>query len=236
MKRFYKTAAVVDMAGSGHEQGFLIALDGKEIKTPEKRQGLSPTRALAEAICAEWNEQGDKIDPASMLMAKLQNTALDRVHTRRNDLIAELVKYAGTDLLCYRAEFPEDLARQQADLWQPLLDWVGQNHDIKLVVTTGILHVPQDSGELEKLDGFLGGLDSFHLAAFHNITTLCGSVSIALNVLGGNISAEQAWAAAELDENYQTRQWGKDNEAIFRQENMKKELKAAIDFLALLQR
>lgn len=233
MKRFYKAAAVVATGGS-QEQGFLIALDGKEVKTPEKRLNLSPTKALAEAICAEWNEQGDKIDPASMLMAKLQNTALDRVHTRRDDLIAELVKYAGTDLLCYRAEFPEDLAQQQAGLWQPLLDWVCQNHNIKLVVTTGILHVPQEADELEKLGVFLGGLDSFHLAAFHNITTLCGSVSIALNVLGRNICAEQAWTAAELDENYQIQQWGKDDEAIFRQENMKKELKAAIDFLALL--
>ncbi|MCF6215668.1 MAG: hypothetical protein L3J58_05790 [Emcibacter sp.] len=233
MKRFYKAAAVVATEGS-QEQGFIIELDGKEIKTPEKRPNLSPTRALAEAICAEWNEQGDKIDPASMLMAKLQNTALDRVHTRRSDLIAELVKYAGTDLLCYRAEFPEDLAQQQAGLWQPLLDWVGQNHDIKLVVTTGILHVPQDADELEKLGVFLGGLDSFHLAAFHNITTLCGSVSIALNVLGGNISAEQAWTAAELDENYQTRQWGLDDEAVIRQKNMRADLDAAVQFLSLL--
>jgi len=229
MKRFYKAAAVV-----AHDQGFLVELDGKEIKTPKKRPNLSPRKELAEAICAEWNDQSDKVDPAGMLMAKLQNTAIDRVHTRRDDVITELVKYAGTDLLCYRAKFPEDLVQHQTDVWQPLLDWVRDTHDITLIVTTGILHVQQDAGALEKLDVFLGGLDSFHLAAFYNITTLCGSVSIALNVLGGNVSAEQAWDAAQLDENYQITQWGSDDEAIFRQENMKKELNSAIDFLALL--
>ena len=195
MKRFYENATVV-----ANDHGFLVELDGREVKTPEKRQNLSPTKAMADAICQEWNDQDDKVMPDSMPIAKLQNTAIDRVGTRRNDLIAELVKYAGTDLLCYRADFPEDLVKRQSELWQPLLDWVSTKHGITLKVTTGILHVEQDVAKLEK---FLQELDSFSLAAFYNITTLCGSVAVGLNVLGGNITAEQAWDAAQLDENYQ---------------------------------
>ena len=106
MKRFYDKAVVVACAA-----GYLVQLDGREVKTPEKRQNLSPTKAMAEAIGQEWNDQGEKVIPDSMPIAKLQNTAIDRVETRRGDLIAELVKYAGTDLLCYRADFPEDLVR-----------------------------------------------------------------------------------------------------------------------------
>lgn len=227
MKRFYKTAFVV-----AHDQGFLVELDGREIKTPEKRLNLSPTRAVADAICQEWNDQEEKINPDSMPVAKLQNTAIDRVETRKDDLIAELVKYAGTDLLCYRADFPQDLAKQQAETWQPLLDWVAQTHGIRLKVTTGILHVEQDVARLAEI---LQGIDSFRLAAFHNITTLCGSVSVALNVLGGNISVEQAWQAAQLDENYQINQWGSDDEAIIRHDNMKAELDAAVRFLDLMR-
>lgn len=226
MKRFYEKAIVV-----AQDDGFLVELDGREVKTPEKRQNFSPTKAMAEAICQEWNEQEDKVNPDSMPIAKLQNTAIDRVETRRDDLIAELVKYAGTDLLCYRADFPEDLKKQQAEIWQPLLDWVAQTHDITLKVTTGILHVEQDVAKLEKI---LHGIDSFRLAAFYNITTLCGSVSVALNVFGGNITAEQAWAAAELDENYQIAQWGSDDEAKIRHDNMKAELDAAVRFLGLM--
>ena len=229
MKRFYDTVTLVD-----HEAGFFLELDGREVKTPEKRQNLSPTKAMAEAICQEWSEQGDKVDPNSMPIAKLQNTAIDRVETRRNDLIDELVKYAGTDMLCYRADSPDDLVKRQADLWQPLQDWVLQTHKVALKVTTGILHVAQDAEQLARLEIFLQGMDSFRLAAFYNITTLCGSVSVALNVLGGNLSAEQAWEAAELDENYQIEQWGIDDEAKIRQDNMKAELKAAVRFLSLL--
>ncbi|MCK5425917.1 MAG: hypothetical protein KAI89_11115 [Emcibacter sp.] len=226
MKRFYEKASIV-----AHDRGFLVELDGREVKTPEKRQNLSPTKTVAEAICQEWNEQGEKINPDSMPIAKLQNTAIDRVETRRGDLIAELVKYANTDLLCYRADFPEDLVKQQAEAWQPLLDWVSKTHDITLKVTTGILHVEQDVARLEKT---LQNIDSFRLAAFYNITTLCGSVSVALNVLGGNITAAQAWTAAELDENYQIAQWGIDDEAKVRQDNMKAELDAAVRFLDLM--
>lgn len=226
MKRFYEKATVVS-----HDNGFLVELDGRAVKTPEKRPNLSPTKAMAEAICQEWNDQGDRVAPDSMLMVKLQNSAIDRVETRRDDLVAELIKYAGTDLLCYRAAFPEDLAKLQADIWQPLLDWVSATHGITLKVTTGILYVEQDVAQLEKI---LQEMDSFRLAAFYTITTLCGSVSLALNVSGGNITAEQAWQAAQLDENYQIAQWGRDDEAKNRQNNMKAELDAAICFLDLM--
>lgn len=230
MKRFYKEVAVVE-----GDSGFLIKLDGREVKTPEKGRNISPTRAMAEAICKEWQGQGDDVDPAVMPMAKLQNTALDRVATRRDDLIDELVKYAGTDLLCYHADQPEKLAHRQAKIWQPLLDWVLENHDVTLTVTRGIIHVAQDAGELAKLKIFLDSLDHFTLAAFYNMTTLCGSVSIALNLLGKNISVDQAWTAAQLDEHFQIEQWGIDDEAKARHDNMKAELDDALRFLDLLK-
>ncbi|PHZ85650.1 ATP12 family chaperone protein [Paremcibacter congregatus] len=229
MKRFFKQATVEE-DGSG----YVVKLDGRSVKTPEKRQNICPNRAIAEAICAEWNAQGDEIKPASMLITKMQNTAIDRVGARRADLEDELVKYAGTDLLCYRADYPADLVVRQETLWQPLLDWVLQSHDIALKSTTGIIHVAQDDSEMDKFRDHITGLDDFTLMAFYNITTLCGSVSIGLNVLGNNLTAEEAWAAAELDENYQIDQWGLDDEAKTRQDNMKSELNAAIRFLELL--
>ena len=231
MKRFYDKAEVVSLA-----DGYGIELDGRAVKTPEKRDNISPTKALAEAICQEWNDQGDKVAPDQMPIAKLQNTAIDRVETRRDDLIEELVKYSGTDLLCYRAEFPEELARRQVALWQPLLDWLKQEHDVTLKVTCGIIPVDQDPEELDKIRKFLQRLDSFHLAAFYNITTLCGSVTIALNVYAGIITVDQAWEAAQLDDAYQIEQWGIDDEAKIRTDNMKAELDGAAEFLKLCRR
>lgn len=229
MKRFYKTVTMAARAG-----GFVIELDGREVKTPEKRPNISPTDKLAQAIHQEWQAQTDSVKPDSMPIAKLQNSALDRVAPRKGEVIDELIKFAGTDLLCYRAEFPGDLVEKQAQIWQPLLDWAGQRHNVTLKVTTGIIHIEQDDTELNRLRDFLCGLDSFRLMAFYTVTTLCGSVALALNLAGGNICAEQVWAAAQLDENYQTAKWGLDDEATIRQDNMKSELDAAVRFLNLL--
>ncbi|NOZ43126.1 MAG: ATPase, partial [Alphaproteobacteria bacterium] len=156
------------------------------------------------------------------------------VECRRDSLIDDLVKYAATDLLCYRAAVPEALARKQEQVWQPLLDWLHHHHGVTLKVTTGIIHIEQDQVALAQTGKLLHGLDSFRLMAFYTIATLCGSVAVALNVIGGNITAEQAWAAAQLDENYQTDQWGRDDEARTRQDNIRTELDAAIRFLSLL--
>lgn len=228
MKRFFDKAEVVSLA-----DGYGVELDGRAVKTPEKRGNVSPTKALADVICQEWNSQGDKVVPDQMPIAKLQNTAIDRVETRRDDLIEELVKYAGTDLLCYRAESPVDLARQQSDIWQPLLDWLKQEHGVTLHVTNGIIPIDQDPDQLDKIRLFLQGLDSFHLTAFYNVTTLCGSVTIALNTYAGAITVDQAWKASQIDDAFQIEQWGIDEEAKVRTDNMKAELDAAAEFLEL---
>ncbi|MCF8474817.1 MAG: hypothetical protein K9G26_08980 [Emcibacter sp.] len=229
MKRFYKLATIRPL-----DNGYVVDLDGREVKTPEKRANVIPTKALAEAIAVEWNAQKDKVNANDMLLAKLNYTAIDRVGERRNDLMDELVKYAGSDLLCYRAEFPEILVERQNRLWQPLLDWVLSTHDMMLRVTNGIIHVEQDAQEIAKLRQFLTPLNSHFLTAFYIMTTLCGSVTIALNLIGGNITVDQAWDAAQLDENFQIEQWGADDEATLRHNNMKAELDSVARFLALL--
>lgn len=107
MKRFYEQAAVAKKDG-----GYIILLDGREVKTPEKRTALIPTKAMADVVQGEWQAQVEKIDPFSMPLTKLLNTGLDRVGPRRADLIDELVNYAGSDQLCYRAEFPDPFIKR----------------------------------------------------------------------------------------------------------------------------
>src|SRR5262245_9206484 len=138
MKRIYKEASIVPA-----ERGFAVALDGKPIRTPAKEPLVLPTRALAEAVAAEWAAQGDEVRPQAMPLMRLSSIALDIVAKRREAVVAELAKYAETDLVCYRAaEQPALAARQQAR-WQPLLDWATLRYDAPFAVTSGVVPLPQ---------------------------------------------------------------------------------------------
>ena len=208
MKRFYKAATVEECDG-----GFGISLDGRPVRTPARAALLIPSRALAAALCEEWNAQGDRIDPRSMPLTQLANTAIDRMPDTRQETIAELVRYGETDLLCHRAERPEVLAERQEALWQPLLDWLQSRFGIALLCVRGMLPQPQDPHALVRLERIVGAYGDFELTALHLGATSAGSIAIGLAMLEGEISAEQASEAAFLDERHQIEQWGSDEEA-----------------------
>ena len=229
MKRFYKEVTI-----SKQDNAFIIKLDGRAIKTPLKDILLIPTLKIAEIIKAEWEAQKEEIDSFSMPYTKLANTAADRVEKRRSALIDELCHYAGNDQICYRAGFPSDLVRLQDKIWNPLLSWLLSQHDITLHVTTGIVHIEQDKAEIAKIRSITEALESYRLTCFYGMVTVTGSITIALNMIGGNITLESAWDAGHLDENYQSDQWGKDDEAEMRKDELKKELECSFTFYNLL--
>ena len=79
-----------------------------------------------------------------MPLTRLAATAIDRTADRRDETIAETANYAGTDLVCYRADHPPSLAARQHTAWQPLIDWAAGRYAARLAVTTGIVPQPQD--------------------------------------------------------------------------------------------
>ena len=230
MKRFYKQVDVGEQDG-----GYVILLDGRTVKTPERRLALAPGRDLADSLAQEWRDQGDEIRPADMPLNKYLYTAIDRVATQREALIEELVNYGGTDQVCYRAEHPAELVQRQQDVWGPIVDWMGTRMGIFLKVTSGIVHVEQDAQEMDKLKNKLATINEFQMAALHNMTTLTGSVSIALALFHDHLDLDRAWAASQLDEEFQIEQWGQDAEAEQRRANMREELGNAARFLSLVR-
>jgi chaperone required for assembly of F1-ATPase len=140
MKRFYKETAV-DLGDGGHR----VLLDGKPMRTPAKAVLVVPTRALAEAIAAEWGEVPDKADinASHLPLTRLAATGLDRVTTQRARVIEDTAKYGGSDMLCYRAGGPETLVKRQQETWQPLLDWADERYGARLVVVEGLAFVEQ---------------------------------------------------------------------------------------------
>ena len=230
MRRVYKERAAVAL-----EDGYGVALDGKPLRTPAKRALVAPSRALAEAIAAEWLAQGDTVDPYTMPMTRLTSSAIDLVAPRRAAIVAELLNYAGTDLVCYHAEHPPELVARQLATWQPLVDWATLRFDAPLAVTSGILPVSQPAATLRAFAASLETYDAMLLTALHAVTISCGSLVIGLALLEGRLDAASAFAAAELDESYQIEKWGEDSEQAIRRAGLQEDIAAAARFAALVR-
>lgn len=228
-KRFYKDVSVETRDG-----GFAVLLDGRPVRTPKKLSLVVPTRGLAEAIAAEWAAQGDMIDPASMPLSKLAITALDGVADHMGEVAAEVVKFAGSDLLCYRAEAPEGLVALQAKTWDPVLRWLEHELGARFVLAEGMMPVEQSRALLDGVARLVAPYDAMALTALHVMTTLMGSAALALAHTKGRLSADDAWTAAHVDEDWQISQWGVDVEAAERRAKRLREMQAASRFLELL--
>ena len=230
MKRFYRAAAAVASA-----QGFGVELDGKPMQTPAKNALNVPSQALAEAIAAEWRSQGDTVNPLALPLTRLVSTAIDRVLPRRKEVIAEIAKYAGTDLLCYRAADPPELAARQQTNWQAPLDWAAERFGARLVVTESITPVEQLPAALAAIERAIAAHDAMMLVALHLATSACGSVVLGLALIEQRLSPAEAFAAAQLDESFQIERWGEDPEQTKRRAALQDDIALAARFAALLR-
>lgn len=230
MKRFYEEVAVRGEAG-----GTVILLDGKPLRTPARRVLAVPTAALAEAIAAEWRAQEAELDAAAMRLTRLATTVVDLMPTRRADAVTEAAEFAGTDLLCYRAESPEVLLARQEAAWQPWLDWATRQYDASLVPARGVMPVRQPPTALKALRAAVERLDDWRLVGLHAATTVLGSLILALALERGAIEGENAFRLALLDELFEMEQWGEDAEQTRRHARLRADLDAAERFLRLLE-
>jgi chaperone required for assembly of F1-ATPase len=221
-KRFWKEVSL-----GAHEHGHRILLDGRPVKTPSKRELTLPRPALAEAVAQEWRAQERHLDPATMPVTRIANSIIDFVADRAAEVAADAVKYAGSDLLCYRATGPDRLVERQAAAWDPLLDWADETHGAKLLVAEGVMHIPQDGDALRALARVVDGLDPWTLGGLHVLTTLTGSLVVALAFVEGRLDRNDAWNIAHLDEHWSLELWGGDDEAEARLARRRIEFDAA---------
>jgi chaperone required for assembly of F1-ATPase len=220
-QRFYKRAHVDQADG-----GFAVRLDGRAVRTPARRVLEVPTRALADALAAEWNAQVERIDPRDMPLTRLANSIIDGVIDAPAAVAAEIEKYLGSDLLLYRAQAPQGLIERQAQAWDPLLDWARDHLGARFVLAAGINFVAQPASALAAARAAIPS-DPWRLGALSAITALTGSALIALAVLAGRLSAAEAWAAAHVDEDWNMDFWGRDELALERRAAQLAEMKAA---------
>jgi chaperone required for assembly of F1-ATPase len=230
MKRFYKEAAAAAV-----ENGYEVRLDGKPVRTPAKAPLIVPSRALAEAIAEEWRDQGPELEPSRLPLTRLASTAIDLIEPRRGEVVAEIAQYAGTDLVCYRADHPHELAARQQRVWQPLIDWATLRYDAPLSVTAGIVPVTQPAATLRAFTAAVDAYDAPGLAALNLATRACGSLVVALALIEGELDADAAFDAAQLDETFEIEQWGEDAEQTQRRAALKDDINLAARFASLLR-
>lgn len=207
-KRFWREETILERDG-----GFIIELDGRGVKTPGKSPLKVPTRKLAELIRQEWSAQHELVDPNSMPFTRLANTVIDKVSQQQEAVIDHICSYGASDLLCYRADEPDELVIRQAQTWDPYLRWLEDRYGARLAVANGIMPVRQPGDVLPKLRTRIAPFNVFELAAFHELVSLSGSIVLALAVIEAPQTCDDIWYAAQLDELWQAEKWGIDADA-----------------------
>ena len=207
-RRFWSEVAVV-----AEGAGCTVLLDSRTVRTPAKDPLVLPSRALAVDVASEWEAQGEVIDPRIMPVTRAANAAIDKVGPQRDDVVRMLAEYGDADLLCYRAEAPQGLIAQQAEAWDPLLDWAAEVLGARLRPVVGVMHAAQDMQALSKLYQHVDALTDFQLAAFHDLVSLPGSLIIGFAAVHRVQPPDALWEIARIDELWQIAQWGADEEA-----------------------
>jgi chaperone required for assembly of F1-ATPase len=225
-KRFYAAAGVIEAAA-----GFEIALDGRPVRTSARHPLAFPRRALAQAAAAEWDAQGEFIEPARMPLTRLANTIIDGVAAAPDAVAAEVEKYLGTDLLFYRAATPDRLVERQNQHWDPVLEWAELTLGAHFLTGTGVMPLLQPEPALAAASTAIPR-EPWRLGAVHAVTTLTGSALLALALARGAISCNAAWAAAHVDEDWNMEFWGEDAPALERRAFRFAEMQAAAIILA----
>lgn len=227
-QRFYSDVRRVETPS-----GFVIQLDGRSVRTPGRSELVLPTGVLAEAIADEWRAHDTFIDPTRMPLTRFGNTTIDGVIPRIAEVRADAAKYAGTDLLCYRADGPAALVERQERAWDPVLLGVEAGLGASFTIVRGIMPIPQPTETLDRVAAWFSEQDAFAVTALHVMTTITGSAVLAIAFAKGDLDIEVVWRLALVDEDYQMELWGRDDEAMKVRERRWLDIEAAARFLSL---
>lgn len=229
MRRFYKAVTVEPQEGE-----FAVLLDGRPIKTPGGKTVRVPTDALGREMATEWSAQEKEIDFRTMPLVRLVHSAVESGSEGAGAFRDEIVKFAGNDLLLYRADTPDSLVAEQEGAWDPVLVALARHFGIAFQPTVGIIHQAQPETTLRALADAIAEEDHFSLMALMQITSLTGSGLLAIAHRQGLVDADVAWTAAHVDEDHNIRLWGRDEEAALRRQQRRVEYDAALTMLESL--
>ena len=225
-KRFWKDVTVEPQG-----EAFAVFLDQRKLMTPVKNQLLLPSQVLAEKIAQEWRAVEGEIQPQTMPFTKRANSAQERVASQRSEIESHLCEYVMNDLICYRAEGPEELREMQA-AWDEWCDWA-KRKGIALVCTTGIMPVAQAPENQNIVRNWLSKWSDFELTAIYDFITITGSFVLAMAIAEGELDIERAFWLSRIDSHYQNQIWGEDEDEVKVTQLRREELVDSYEFFLL---
>ncbi len=232
MKRFWETVRI-----EPGEAGYAILLDGKAMHLPGGAELRVDAEALARAIATEWQvaggTKGGEMSFDDTPLTRLAGTAQQRIAPDPAPTVDAIARYAESDLLCYRAEAPEELVARQSREWQPWLDWVARTYNAPLRTGTSIAFVKQHRSSVAALRAVVAGLDVAALTALGVAVPALGSLVLGLALAERRLDAATAYALGALDELFQAEAWGEDAEAAARRRAIAADIALAERFLHL---
>lgn len=238
MRRFWSNATAVPRDGisvvaGDRDELFVVLLDANPLRLPGGAPLAVPHRALAEAIAREWAAANATLMPDDLPLTRLAGAAIERIAPDPDGSRRRLLAYGKTDLLCYRAETPVELADLQHANWQPWLDWAATAHAARLHPTSGIIAIDQPDDARAALAKFLANQDQWTLAGLATMVPALGSLILGLAVIAGALSPAGAHTIAILDETWQERQWGADAGTLARRRGVARDVASAAEFVTL---
>lgn len=231
-KRFYTMVSSRKI-----DDGYEIQLDGKAIQTPLKMDLVAPSKALADAVVVEWSEQVDTVKPETMPLTQLLITSIDKIRDREK-ITKSAMRYLDTDLVCYWAKEPEELAKEQKEVWGRWVKWFDEHFEVPLYTTKKIDPIKQEEEAHKRAWNYIEALDDQYFTVLHVMTSLSGSLILALAFVEGDISPEEIFAASYLEELYKGRLYneelhGASPEEEAEREDFKRDAAAARQFIDL---
>ncbi len=197
MKKFYTL-----VSSEKTQNGYNVLLDGNTLKTQEKSTFHAPNESIANRVVEEWSSQNETIHPDAMPFTQILSTKIDRIAHMREAIKQTLLKYIDTDLICYMTENPEELAKQQSEIWGPWQNWFEKSAGVDLKTTNGLEAVEQSHEVHEFISRYIDGLDDDHFTILQLVASVSGSVILSIAFTDGKASADDILTAIYIEENF----------------------------------
>eukprot|EP00045_Choanoeca_perplexa_P004243 m.36412 g.36412 ORF g.36412 m.36412 type:complete len:272 (-) comp12470_c0_seq1:41-856(-) len=204
LKRFWKKTTVVEQEDGSHA----VMLDHRHLKTPMGKPFKVNSQDLANLVALEWDSQKEIIEPSSMYIASLSNTAIDHPsEMTREQRIAHLLPFFETDTISFREPVNELLMEHQALRWEPFSDWFKEHYKVDLLITQGLTDNQLPEAD-EVVCTELRNMNHWQLTAMELAVDTAKSMVIPLAMYHRFASAEEASLAARCEVEFQTDRFG----------------------------
>lgn len=231
MKKFWKK---IEIRQSSSKK-FHLLLDNKKLTTPMKKELVLPSEILVNEVLREWDQNSDNINIDDLVFYGVLSTAIDKVNLEKDAYVNDIIDFIDTDLICYRAESPNDLIALQNKSWNPILLLIEKYIDVKIKVFKGIMPSNQDQKVHTEIKKLISNLSDVQISVLHRITNLIGSIFLSLCILKKDLLKEDAFECSFLDELWQAKNWGHEEDASIKRNKIRLELNRLIHFVNCIE-